>query len=263
MPYFPQLSSGARAQFPVVRSVRRRTTKCEQKDGLEWKVADTGVREREWVLEFRGLSKEEWRALEGLFHEVEGRRGTFVFVDPTDNLLVWSEELSQEAWYKDPYLELVEGAPDPKGGTCAARLRNSGEATQRIEQSLEIPSWYQYCFSVWLKGDPWSEVTLFARTGTAGEARTIRVSGSWQRACLPVKLGGAEELVKFGLELDPGRSVDVYGMQVDAQPGPSPYKRTRAQGGVYRGARFGDDFFEVVAEGPGSFGCRVRVVAAR
>jgi hypothetical protein len=78
-----------------------------------------------------------------------------------------------------------------------------------------------------------------------------------------VKLESNEELVKFGLELDPGRSVDVYGMQVDAQPAPSPYKRTMAQGGVYPEARFGDDFFEVVAEGPGSFGCRVRVVAAR
>ena len=262
MRYFPQLAGGASSQFPFVRKTRRRTARCEQMDGREWKIADNGIREVEWVLEWRGLRRSEWLELESLFHEMEGRIGTFVFLDPWDNLLVWSENLATDAWTKDPYLVVIPGVEDPLGSTSATRLRNDGATTQGIEQALEAPSWYQYCLSVWVRGGAGEEVTLYGRTGTAGEARTVKLSGTWRRVSLPVKLNAGEELIKFGLELDAGRLVDVFGMQVEAQAGASQYKSTRQRAGVYREARFGDDVLEVVAEGPDCFGCRVRVVAA-
>jgi len=262
MRYFPQLAGGASGQFPLVRKTRRRTARCEQTDGREWKIADNGIREVEWVLEWKGLSRSEWSELESLFHETEGRRGSFVFLDPWDNLFVWSENLAEEAWIKDPYLALIEGVEDPFGGTTATRLRNDGATTQGIEQALAAPGWYQYCFSVWVRGGVGEEVTLYGRTGTAGEARRVKLSGRWRRMSLPVKLSGGEELIKFGLEVDAGGSVEVFGMQVEAQAGASQYKSTRQRGGVYREARFGDDVLEVVAEGSDCFACRVRVVAA-
>jgi hypothetical protein len=65
----------------------------------------------------------------------------------------------------------------------------------------------------------------------------------------------------FGLELPAGGSVNVIGMQVDAQAGPSAY-RTTTVGGVYEGARFGDDTLEIVTTGLHRHACTVKVVYA-
>ena len=44
-------------------------------------------------------------------------------------------------------------------------------------------------------------------------------------------------------------SVDLFGMQVEAQLGPSDYKMTGASGGVYSKARFAADQLTVTAQG--------------
>lgn len=261
MLYFPQLMSGASVQFPLVRREVQRVVRNQQMDGREWKVNDPAGAEVSWVLRYRGLTEAECAELESLFRTVEGRRGSFVFLDPADNLLTWSEELSREAWTRDPMLDLSSGIADPFGGTGATRLVNHGTVTQRVEQALPIPSWYQYCLSAWIKSESGGEVTLFGRCGSAGVAKTVRAGVGWRRVSLPVKLGGNEELVCFGMEVGGGGSADVYGLQVEAQAGPSGYRRTRSRSGIYREARFGHDAFEVVAEGPNSHGCTVTVVA--
>jgi hypothetical protein len=193
---------------------------------------------------------------------VEGRRGSFVFLDPTDNLVAWSEDLTQEAWTKDPFLEVAMGERDPRGGADAARIRNSGAVVQKIEQVLAVPGWYQYCLSAWLRSEEAAGVTLFGRTGTAGEAKTFQVSDEWRRFMLPVKLNCQEELVRFGLEVEPGQVVEVFGMQVEAQAAPSHYKATRSRCGIHANARLGSDVLEVIAEGPDAFACSVTVVVS-
>ncbi|MGB9604886.1 MAG: phage head spike fiber domain-containing protein [Bryobacteraceae bacterium] len=212
------------------------------------------------MLSFRGLKREEWVQLESFFCEVEGRRGNFVFLDPTDNLVAWSEDLTQDAWTRDPFLEVTMGVRDARGGTSAARLRNSGPVVQKIEQALAVPGWYQYCLSGWLRSEQGAGVTLFGRTGTAGEARSFQVSDAWRRFVLPVKLNCLEELVRFGLEVEPGQVVEVFGIQVEAQAAPSHYKATQSRCGIHASARLGSDVLEVVAEGADAFACSVTVV---
>ncbi len=262
MLYFPQLASGTSGQLPLVRREFRRVIRTEQIDGREWKSLDGWAGEISWLLRYRGLTQNECAELEALFHVVEGRRGEFVFLDPGDNLLVWSEDLSKDVWTRDPFLELTSGIEDPLGGTAAAKLTNRSQAAQKIDQALAVPSWFQHCLSGWVRSDTGAEVTLFGRCGSAGHARTVRAESRWKRASLPVKLGGTEEIVRFGLEVGAGQSIEVFGLQVEAQAGASNYKRTRSRSGIYRDARFDQDTLEIVAEAPHCFGCTVTVVAS-
>ncbi len=53
----------------------------------------------------------------------------------------------------------------------------------------------------------------------------------------------------FGAQLGAGASVDLFGMQVEAQLAASDYKMTGAAGGVYSKARFASDQITVTAQG--------------
>jgi len=68
--------------------------------------------------------------------------------------------------------------------------------------------------------------------------------------------------VTFGAELAAGASVDLFGMQLEAEPGVSDYKRTGASGGVYAKARFAEDELAVTARGTDVFDAIVRIVAS-
>ena len=61
-----------------------------------------------------------------LYSDVEGRLGSFTFLDPTDNLLLWSEDLTQTAWESNSLLTITAGVADPKGGTSANQIANTG-----------------------------------------------------------------------------------------------------------------------------------------
>lgn len=258
---FPQLLGGAPTQFPTRRRIEKRTVWNRQSDGRVWKLADAQWRRVEWRLELKGLRSEEYRALETLFHQVEGRRGSFVFLDPLGNLLVWSEDLEREAWAKDRYLELTMQADDPWGSSSATRLRNAGAIPQRIQQVLSAPSWFHYCLSLWVRSNAVSELTVFAQTSTAAAARTVKTNTSWQRVVHPVRLQSTDESVAFGVELGAGVTIEVCGLQVEAQCGASKYKKTGERSGVYREARFCEDRLVVGAEAPESHCCTVKVMA--
>ncbi len=75
------------------------------------------------------------------------------------------------------------------------------------------------------------------------------MTSEWKRLVLPVGLGLTTESVTFGARLVAGDSVELFGMQVDAQPGVGGYQQTGAHGGVHANARFDDDVLTVRAQG--------------
>ena len=58
-----------------------------------------------------------------------------------------------------------------------------------------------------------------------------------------------------------GGSVELFGIQVEAQLGASDYKRTAARSGVYSKARFGSDQITVTAQGAESYDAVVQIVS--
>jgi hypothetical protein len=63
------------------------------------------------------------------------------------------------------------------------------------------------------------------------------------------------------LQIAAGASIDVFGLQVEAQLAPSNYKMTGASGDVYSQARFASDQVTVTAQGTDVYDAVIRIVS--
>ena len=111
---------------------------------------------------------------------MSGRLQTFTFVDPSGNLLVWSEDFSQTAWQKSTLLQCQPGADDPLGSQRATSLTNVGPGSLSLAQSIAIPDSYLCCFSCFVSSPVQTNVTM--TRGSASES--FSVSEAWQRVFL-------------------------------------------------------------------------------
>lgn len=241
MLYYPQLSSGSIAQFPISRRTVTRTVTNDLLGGETIRMADPGATLVQWQLQYFNLSDDEWSSIEQLFETAEGQLNTFVFLDPTDNLLMWTEDWTQPVWSADPMLQVSGGAQDPLGGTGAINVTNSGQATQRILQATAGPSWYQYCFSVYLTSLAPVTVQLVLTSNGEDSLTSIAAGSGWQRVLTSASLATQADGISFGLQLAPGTAVTAFGAQVEAQPIASIYKKNIDNGGVYPATRFNSD----------------------
>jgi hypothetical protein len=256
MQCFPQLATGALGQYPLSRTRRTRTVNNALADGRSIRLADPDAGITEWQLCFEELTDGELAALENFFATAEGCLNTFTFLDPAGNLLSWSEKFDEAAWEKGPLIQLAGGAADPLGTARAWQVVNTGAAAQELAQTLNAPAGYSYCLSVYARSAGTTGVTLIR-----GDQRDGRAVGpNWSRLVLAGQSESEEETVRFGLELAAGASVEVFGMQAEAQTGASLYRRTQARSGVYEIARFKADELKVTTRGPGRHACVVGVI---
>lgn len=256
MIYFPQLASGATGQFPITRQRSARTVVNQSCDGYQVKLADAGAAVTQWHLSFDELSDQELAALEVLFQTVEGSLTPFTFLDPIDNLLAWSEQQNQPVWQADPLLTLTGGISDPFGGTEAYQVSNPTGATLMLQQSINAPASLAYCLSLYARSD--QSPRLWLLRGCTTEAAAI--GPQWMRLSTTGQSQDTSDTVSFGIALDPGSTVSVFGFQAEAQPTASAYKQTAETGGVYPNARFQDDVLTFTAAGPGRYSCELDIV---
>ena len=252
---YPQLGSGSLAQFPIGKRQVQRTVVNAAQDGSAIRLADPNAATTRWVLSYAGLTDGERAALEAFFEAAEGSLNGFTFVDPTANLLAWSDELSNGVWPADPFIRLAGGVQDPSGGRQAWTVANGGAAAQSIRQTLQAPGDYLYCFSAYLRADQPTTVSLLAGSGQAQHAATA----VWTRATFACTGTAGTESITFGVQVPAGATVSVYGMQVEAQAGASGYKPSTG-GGIYGNARLAGDELTVTATGPGQHACTVSII---
>jgi hypothetical protein len=258
MNYFPQLESGAVAQFPVRRRARHRTVLNEAGDGSQIRFSDVNFEERGWELRFEGISDAEWQAIEDLFVNVEGRLGTFLFLEPGANLLAWSEKQEEDVWQSDAGIEVLAGQTDPLGG-AEARTISAGGSSGALWQAMAAPAGLRYAGSIWARTSA-SGAALQVSDGVSAAVTTaIDSSNEWKRYSIASALGSSEEAVHFRIVAPAGGSVTVFGAQLEAQAMPSDYKKTLEQPGVYPNARFDQDVLADEAEGPDRHAGVVRV----
>ena len=233
---YPQLPSGALAQFPSRRRRRTRTLLNLAADGTAIKMGDAGAGSIEWELKYAGLSDAELAALLQFFSAASGSLQPFTFVDPTANLLAWSDDLNNAVWNCAPLLELTGNGGGPAGGTDAWQIRNSGAAAQELSQTLTAPGAYVYCFSLYARAASPATFTLVLDANRFPQS----AGTSWQRfACTGSGDSGGSSMT-FGIELPAGAAIEIYGLQVEPQNSPSLYKRSTT-GGCYEYARLLDD----------------------
>ena len=259
---FPQLGTGASALYPVRRRNVTRSVVNALGDGSAVLFGDPDAEIREWELQAAGLTLSEWTAIDTLFQTATGRFATFTFLDPFGNLLLRSEEFGDPAWDNSPLIHLTPGIGDPLGTTRATQVVNAGSVAGAVAQVLAVPGNLRYRLSVWAKTTGVSNVTLSATTTGGSATLVIALTSQWSRVFLDVELGLNTESVVFGVALDVGAIVDLFGMQVEAQPGMSDYRKTGGKGGLYAQARFAEDELTVTAKGTDVFDAVIRIVAS-
>lgn len=253
---FPQLRSGAVAQLPLQRSENYRTLRNALPDGSAIQMADLSFAQVGWTLRFSDLTAAEVQALQTLFQSAEGRLNSFTFLDPSANLLCWSADLTQSVWSVDPQLALT-GVQDAFGGAAGTQIANGAAAAQSIVQTINAPPSSQYCFSAYLRSDVAAQISL----DVCGNAIvTVPVSGTWHR-WEAIWTGGTGQEATFGLSIPPGTTIQVCGLQTEAQPAAGMYKSTTNIAGVHPKSRFDQDSIDITASGTGLFACNVRIVS--
>ncbi len=262
MLYYPQLTSGAPCQFPVKTRTRLRTVSNEIPGGGNIRMSDPGAAAVRWQLQYVGLTDGERSSIEQLFEAAEGRLTTFTFLDPTDNLLLWSEDYTKSVWTVDPLLQVAAGTVDPLGGNGAVQLTNTGQVPQSAKQSIEAASWFQYCLSVYLRCDSPTEIQLVLSAAGQELRSSIPVGGVWSRATKTASIPSNQNGISFRLELPAGARVSVFGAQMEPQLAPGNYKKTLDRAGVYSRTRFDSDSLSMTTGAPNQHSCVVNLVSS-
>jgi hypothetical protein len=227
-----------------------RTLSNELAGGNTIRMGDPSAGLVRWQLQYSNITDAEWATIEQLFAAAEGRLTTFTFLDPTDNLLMWSEDWTKPAWTAEPLLSVATGIQDPLGGSNAVQLTNTSQSTQRIVQSIAAASWFQYCFSVYMRSDVPSIVQM-AISATGQESLTsISTGPTWGRAVKSGSLSVSQHGIGFGVQLPAGARIQAFGAQVEAQMAAGQYKKTIDRGGVYAKTRFDSDALSLNTNAP-------------
>lgn len=257
---FPQLSTGAAALYPLTKTSRQRTVVNTLGDGSTDVYADPDARSLGWEIHAKGLTAVEWAAIEALFEAAAGMWQAFTFLDPAGNLIAESETFHASAWTNGALIDLTAGANDPFGTTRATLVENVGQGTEAVAQTLAVPGNFHYCLSVWARTDSGTSVTLTISTAGGSASKTFALGTQWARISLAANLGQNTDSVTFEAQLSAGGTIDLFGMQVEAQLGPSDYKQTGTSGGVYANARFGADKITVTAQGTDVYDAVLQIV---
>jgi len=251
--FFPQLTSGAYAQYPLEKTRAARTIKNLLADGSMIVYADPGSSRLYWQLAFAELSGVEANALEAHFEACAGPVRAFTFIDPTGNMLVWSSDWNAAVWNKSGLVACVGGAADPAGASSAFTVTNNATISEDITQTLAVPANYHYCFSLYVKSAAPSSITLVRRGASAEAATTYNIGPEWTRLVSAGELGDAATTFSVAVRLSAGQQVTLYGPQLEPQLAPSRYRATSANGGVYPKSHWAVDNLIITATAPNLF----------
>jgi hypothetical protein len=251
--FFPQLSSGAVAQFPFSKKKSIRTIQNMLADGTMLLNPDPNATRITWDLNFNALSSADIDAIQAHFTACLGPYRAFTFIDPSDNMFLFSSDLLNSAWTTSPNIQLTAGIADPLGGSGAFTVTNNGQIPETIGQTILVPCNYQYCFSVYVRSSTNSSLIL-SRSGSTNSASNSSSCGpNWSRVVSAGRLSDSGTSLTAAIELLPGQSVQVFGPQLEPQIEPSGYCSTASVSGVYTYAHWVANQFWMSADAPGSF----------
>jgi hypothetical protein len=260
--YFPQLASGAIAQYPIRKTRLVRTIKNVLPDGTMILYPDPDAARLLWELSYTNLSNSDVEAIQAHFKNCIGSFHAFTFIDPTDNMLLSSFDLRAGAWQTSSLISVIPGAGDPNGGSSAFTVTNTGQADQVISQSVNVPANYRFCFSLYANSEQASAITLI-RSGNSAEERTIvPVKPGWSRVVSSGQLNDSGEVFTIAISLAAGQRVELYGVQLEAQISPSRYRPTTQTAGVFSNAHWGVQELTVIADAPNLFSTSFSIEAA-
>ena len=259
---FPQLASGAVAQYPFVKNRTERTVINRSEDGYFWGFADPYSAHVRWELYYEELTRVEAQTLATFFETCEGSLQSFTFLDPSANLLVFSEDQAQPAFQRNSLLQLTPGVADPFGGSHAFTLLNTSGAFLELTQTVQIPGSVTCNFSFYARSAAPVDLSVKRNDGSTVFSKPIRTTNVWQRFSVSSTFASSTSaFCDFSLSVQPSDALQIFGFQLDAQPSPNTYLPSTSRSGVYPESRFASDELTMVATGPGLFRAKVSVVS--
>lgn len=256
--FYPQLTSGALAQYPIQKMRATRTIRNVLADGTMIVYPDPGAGRLVWTLAYQELSGVDVGALQAHFANCAGPFHAFTFIDPTDNMLASSADLTQPCWTASSYLN-ISAVSDPNGGMTAFAVSNSGQTDGWITQTLQVPANYQYCLSTYVASAESFETALLRSGAQDQEMDSFAVSPTWTRLVSSGRLNDGGTTLTIGISVPAGEQLQVFGMQLEAQVAPSGYRATDRSGGVYPNAHWLNPQLIVTAEAPNLFSTAVQI----
>jgi phage-related protein len=97
MATFPQLKTGAVAQYPATKSIRFQNQTVRFLDGSEQRYRDSVGALHQWIIQLSELDESEMAAFEQFFEDNQGRLGSFAFTDPWDGMQYPNCSLASDA----------------------------------------------------------------------------------------------------------------------------------------------------------------------
>jgi hypothetical protein len=191
----------------------------------------------------------------------EGSLQPFLFLDPTENLLAYSEDLTQPAWQTNSLLTLTTQIDDPLGTNRASRLVNTSLGELNVTQSVQVPGSVYCAFSVYLRSQ-YSGFQMIRDDGSNSVPLPVAPSSSWQRFSLNNAYAASSSTsCNFSISIPPGTMIDLFGFQLDAQPFPGTYVVSTNETGVYPSARFDSNQITVTGTGLGQSSTQVSIIS--
>ncbi len=258
-PVFPQLSTGALAQFPIKKSSSLHVITNVLEDGTVLAYADPNSGTLQWDLTYTSLNALEVAALQNLFNTCSGRWAPFTFIDPTGNMFGFSADLTATAWQTQGFITVQAGVSDPLGGLAAFNLTNAGQVPIAFVQTINAPAAFKYCCSAYLRAISATSVTL-VRTSTSESVRDlVGVGTDWTRVASSSQLTQSADSFAAGVQLLPGQQIAVFGPQLEPQLVPARYRATTSRGGVYPNAHWSSDQIAFAETAPGVFSTKASI----
>jgi len=242
MSFYPQIGSGVVTQFPFQRQRQWRAITTQLESGELISLPDAAGGQMTWSLQYRDLTTAEAQAVR--------------FIDPLANLLGWSENLAGAGWQANE-LSISSGASDPLGTQRASTVSNPTAGSLQLTQTLGISGDYVACFSAYVRASAAATVTMHRD----GQQTAAAVGPNWARVLISGTGTAGAVQSTFSLILAAGQSVNVFGLQVEAQPWPSVYKPTSAAAGIYEETYFADDELTITSTSLGFSRASVNLIS--
>lgn len=260
--FYPQLKTGAVAQYPIRKVAATRTVVNVLAGGNILAYPDDAANKIAWNWEYAGLTYEELSVLQNFFEVCGGPLRPFTFLDPTGNLLSASSNFFADAWQLSSATTILGNSDGPVAGMAAVTVVNNGQVIGELKQSLAIPGNYDYCCSIYISSATAQPVTLFRRSMHSEETVSIDAGQDWKRIWTAGNLEDQSTGLSIGLKLSPGQQLSISAAQLEAQPSLSPYRNSLQIGGdIYRNAHWTLEELTVKYIGPNTFSLSASIEA--
>ena len=267
MVLFPVIhSNGGRAQYANGVTFEHLTNAtnlpCNAHIAFPWRTEPLAV----YTLNLKKLTDAETAVIENFFLAQFGRYGQFAYIDPTGNLLQYSDDYAQAPWTKAC---LVGGSlADPAGGTAAKLLSGNGSGNSSLTQTVSIdPSvaGSVACFSVYLKAitAPGAFNVYLTDGTTTTNVACVLTLGTWTRVSVPWTFG-ASGLVTVGVggnaKWTGANQIAMFGPMLCMTTGAAVYLRTPGFAALRPLCRFDQDVLDIAYRAPNQNDVTLKIV---